>query len=148
MALTGWWKVASVLLVAGATASGVNVLAHREAPGVAAPAQVNPQAARADDLPVHEVKAGKLADTIIERGSLEPSRFKTVSCQVEGGSTILWIVPEGTRVKKGERVCELDSAALKERLFDQTIVKNRAEAAYQNAKLTREVAPTPRRSRS
>jgi multidrug efflux pump subunit AcrA (membrane-fusion protein) len=142
MALTGWWKLASVLLVAGATASGVNLLAQRETPGVAprAQGQGNPQAARADDLPVHEVKAGRLADTIIERGSLESSRVETVSCQVEGGSTILWIVPEGTRVKKGDRVCELDSAGLKDRLIDQTIVKNRREAAYQNAKLTREVA--------
>src|SRR5439155_27243777 len=34
MAITGWWKVASVLLVAGATASGVDLLAQRGTPGV------------------------------------------------------------------------------------------------------------------
>jgi RND family efflux transporter MFP subunit len=140
MAMTGWWKVASVLLVAGAAASGVDLLAQRGTPGVAARAGGNPQAAPADDLPVHEVKLGKLAGTVIERGSLEVARVDTVSCQVEGGSTIIRIVPEGMRVKKGDLICELDSAGLKDQLINQTIVKKRAEAAYQNAKLAREVA--------
>src|SRR5262249_31819481 len=140
MALTGWWKVASVLLVAGATASGVNVLAQKGASGVEPRLGGNPQVARADDLAVHEVKPGKLAGTVIERGSLEVARVGTVFCQVEGGSTIIRLVPEGTRVKKGDLVCELDSAGLKDQLINQTIVKKRAEAAYQNARLTREVA--------
>ena len=49
-------------------------------------------------------------------------------------------MPEGTRVKKGQVVCELDSARLKDQLVNQMIAVKRAEAAYQNAKLTREVA--------
>ena len=43
-------------------------------------------------------------------------------------------------VKKGDLVCELDSAALRVELVKQDIVAKGAEATYQNAKLTREVA--------
>ena len=50
------------------------------------------------------------------------------------------IKPEGTRVKKGEIVCELDSAALNDQLVNQKITTKSAEANYENAKLTREVA--------
>ena len=50
------------------------------------------------------------------------------------------IMPEGTPVKKGELVCELDSAALKDSLTNQQITTKSAEANYENAKLTREVA--------
>ncbi len=43
-------------------------------------------------------------------------------------------------MKKGALVCELDSSGLKDQLINQTVVRKRAEAAYQNAKLAREVA--------
>src|SRR5262249_48031591 len=55
-------------------------------------------------------------------------------------TTIIFIVPEGTRVKKGDRVCELDSASLRDQLVNQRITTKSAEANFQNAKLTREVA--------
>jgi RND family efflux transporter MFP subunit len=140
MALTGWWKLASVLLVAGATASGVERLAQRGTPGVEARAGGNAQAARDDKMPVAEVKSGKLAGRVVERGSVEASRVETVTCQVEGGSTILRIVREGSRVKKGDLLCELESARPKEQLINQTIARKQAEANYQNARLAREVA--------
>ena len=50
------------------------------------------------------------------------------------------IKPEGTPVKKGEIVCQLDSASLKDQLVNQKITTKSAEANYENAKLTREVA--------
>ena len=40
------------------------------------------------------------------------------------------ILPEGTRVKKGELVCELDSAALSDQLTNQKITTESAEANY------------------
>ena len=50
------------------------------------------------------------------------------------------IKPEGTPVKKGEIVCQLDSAALNDQLVNQKITTKSAEANHENAKLTREVA--------
>ena len=60
--------------------------------------------------------------------------------QVEGSTTIITILAEGTKVKKGDMVCELDSASLRDSLTNQKIATQGAEASFQNAKLTREVA--------
>ena len=77
---------------------------------------------------------------MVEKGSLESSKNEDAYCLVEGQTTIIMIKPEGTPVKKGELVCELDSAALKDQLVNQKITTKSAEANYENAKLTREVA--------
>ena len=74
------------------------------------------------------------------RGCLESSKNQDVLCQVEGSTTIISIIDEGTKVKKGDLVCELDSASLRDQLTNQKIATQGAEASYQNAKLTREVA--------
>ena len=49
-------------------------------------------------------------------------------------------MPEGGAVKKGDLLCELDSGLLHDLLGNQLIAEQRANAAYQNAKLSREVA--------
>ncbi|AMV38999.1 efflux RND transporter periplasmic adaptor subunit [Planctomyces sp. SH-PL62] len=92
------------------------------------------------DIIPFEIKRGPLPITVSEKGSLESAKNEDVYCQVEGQTTIIFILPEGTRVKKGELVCELDSAALRESLINQKISTQGADAAYQQAKLTREVA--------
>ncbi len=60
--------------------------------------------------------------------------------EVEGTTTILSILPEGTMVKKGDIVCELDAATLHDRLLNQKITIVQAEANYRNAQLVREAA--------
>jgi len=92
------------------------------------------------EIPVAEVKAGKFGVTVVERGSLEASRNQAVQCQAEGQSTIISILPEGTKVKKGDMVAELDSASLRDQLTNQRIAIQAVEATYLNAKLTREIA--------
>jgi len=59
---------------------------------------------------------------------------------VGGQNTIITIVPDGSKVKKGDVVCELDSAALRDQLVNQKITSESAKANFQNAKLTREIA--------
>jgi HlyD family secretion protein len=63
-----------------------------------------------------------------------------VFCPVEGVDKVLALVPNGTHVRAGDLVCELDSAPFKERLTNQLIAVQRARADHQNAVLTREVA--------
>ena len=60
--------------------------------------------------------------------------------QVEGQSTIIFIKDDGAMVKKGELVCELNSATLRDSLTDQVITVRQAEANLDNAVKTREVA--------
>jgi RND family efflux transporter MFP subunit len=140
MAMTHGVKVASVLLALGASAGGLGLLAGKTTAGAGDQPGANPQAARADALPAAPVRPGPLKVTVDERGVVESSRAEDVYCQVEGETTIVRIVPEGTRVKKGQVVCELDSSALRDKLINQEITTRAAEAAYQNAKLDREIA--------
>ena len=65
---------------------------------------------------------------------------QAVICQVEKGGMILSVLPDRSLVKKGDVVCELDSADLKDRLIEQTIAARRAETEYQAARLARELA--------
>ena len=88
----------------------------------------------------YPVRYANLPVVVSERGSLESSKNEDAYCKVEGQTTIIMIVSEGTRVSKGQLVCELDSSALKDALTNQVITTKGADAAYQNARLTREVA--------
>jgi len=74
------------------------------------------------------------------RGSLESSRNLEVINRVEGQTMILFIVPDGSVVKEGELVCELDSSGLREKLTNERITVQQAEADLQNATKSREVA--------
>ena len=140
MAMIRWIKVASVVLALGATTSGVALLAQKGPSGDEPGPEGDAKAARADDVPVSVVKPGKLTGTVVERGNLESSRNADVFCEVEGQTTIISILPEGTRVTKGELVCELDSSTLKDNLVNQKITAQGAEASYLNAMLARQVA--------
>ena len=91
-------------------------------------------------MKVYEIKPGKLEVVVDAPGSLEASQTSDLYCAVEGQSTIISLVPEGQAVKKGDLVCELDAAALRDRLINQEIAERRAGAAYLNARLAREVA--------
>ena len=67
--------------------------------------------------------------TVTEDGSLESAVNIDIKCEVAGGTSILWIVDDGTEVKKGEKIIELDSAALEESINQQRIATEKARAA-------------------
>jgi HlyD family secretion protein len=140
MSFTRWSKVASVVLVLGATVSGAGFLTEWRAPAAPFQAENEVPTARGDEKITITVRPGPLPVTVIERGSLEVSRSDDAYCMVEGQTVIIRIKPEGTNVKKGELICELDSAPLKDQLFNAHVTTKSAELAYQNAKTAREVA--------
>jgi RND family efflux transporter MFP subunit len=82
----------------------------------------------------------KVAVTVATRGDIESAKNLDVVSQVEGQATIIFIKAEGSPVKKGELVCELDSAALRDALTNQTISTRKSESDYQGSVKTREVA--------
>jgi multidrug resistance efflux pump len=59
---------------------------------------------------------------------------------VEKGGTILSVVADGTLVKQGDVICELDSADLRDRLIDQLIAVKRAESESKIGQLAHELA--------
>ncbi|MCA9046881.1 MAG: hypothetical protein KDA69_21300, partial [Planctomycetaceae bacterium] len=68
------------------------------------------------------------------QGYLDSQRNATLSCQVEGTTTIITLVPEGTLAKEGDVLCELDSSQFKEKAKQQEITVTQAEAALIQAK--------------
>jgi RND family efflux transporter MFP subunit len=129
-------KVFAILLV---VALGVGAVAVLSVPGMSKPIK-GLFAGEGNRILTFPVKAGPLPITVEERGNLESSQNVDVYCNVEGGTTIIKITAEGVKVKKGDIICQLDSAALSDQLVNQRITTKSAEANYLNAKLTREVA--------
>ncbi|QDT63509.1 efflux RND transporter periplasmic adaptor subunit [Calycomorphotria hydatis] len=74
------------------------------------------------------VSQGLFGITVRERGTLESMSNALIASEIEGSTTILSIVPEGTLVKHGELVCELDVSALREKEKEQRISITQAQA--------------------
>jgi HlyD family secretion protein len=90
------------------------------------------------------VKRGSLEISITERGNLESANNDTIVCLVEGesGTGILKIKDEGTLVKKGELLVELDSSKLKNDLTAQEIKLEQASATLKTAEKNLEIQQT------
>ncbi|GHT40457.1 hemolysin D [Planctomycetales bacterium] len=91
------------------------------------------------------VKRETFIHEILERGSVDSANNIDIRCEVEssGGQTIISVVPEGTVVKKGDFLVELDSSALRESVTKQQIAVlasqsklAQSEADLKTAKLT------------
>lgn len=79
-----------------------------------------------------EVTIGPFLNRILEQGEIESSSSVEVRCEVRSrnssGTNILEIVPEGTRVKEGDFLIELDASALQQELIQQQIVVSGSES--------------------
>ncbi|MGH7193065.1 MAG: efflux RND transporter periplasmic adaptor subunit, partial [Candidatus Saccharimonadales bacterium] len=67
--------------------------------------------------------------TLHAEGSLESASNVELKCQVAGGSTILWLVGDGTQVKAGDELVRLDGSLMEDQLEQQRIVVEQAKAA-------------------
>ncbi|MCR9292278.1 MAG: efflux RND transporter periplasmic adaptor subunit [bacterium] len=90
--------------------------------------------ARSEDAIITEAVVRAPFDHIVlEQGEVESSSNIDVVCEVEsrgtgGGTSVLWVIDEGTYVKKGDKLVELDSSALENELATQKIAVSSAEA--------------------
>jgi len=87
---------------------------------------------------IFTVKRGDLTVSVTENGDIKALNSKDITCQVEGRTTIISIVDEGTYitpedVNNGKVLVELDSSAIKEKLTQQKITFLTAKASYTDA---------------
>lgn len=87
-----------------------------------------------DGRPFFVVRRGPLIISVIESGTIKNREKAVVKNEVEGKTRILFIVPEGTHVRKGERLIQLDASSLEEQKTDQQITLLNKEAAYVHAR--------------
>ncbi len=67
------------------------------------------------------VQRGPLRVSVMQRGNLGAKNSARVVAELEGRNQIIWLIDEGKSVVAGELVVELDSAALEDRIVEQSI---------------------------
>ncbi len=76
------------------------------------------------------VKRGNFSVSITEGGSLRAVNEVVIRSEVEGTPRIIKLVPEGTVVKQGDLLVELDSADLRDRMQGQQLQVEQAQFSY------------------
>lgn len=85
------------------------------------------------------VRRGPLRISVIESGNLKSKDSISLKSELEGQSTILYLIKEGSHVKAGELLCELDATKLVEQRVQQQITVRNSEAAWVKAKQNYEI---------
>ena len=71
---------------------------------------------RAAEVRFHTVARGTLQIGIVESGRLRAVKHHKISSELNGQAKVSWIVPEGTHVKKGDKLVEFEKKRLEEEL--------------------------------
>jgi len=88
---------------------------------------------------IYTVERGVLSINITETGTIKSRDQFVVKSQVEGRTSIIYVIDEGVVVKEGDLLIELDSSGLEDRLIDQQIQVENKEADYISARENLEV---------
>ena len=88
----------------------------------------------------------RLVVSITESGEIDAKESVDIRCEVEGMSTIVWAVEEGSVVKEGDKLVELDSADLEELVQTQEMKYNTAKAAFEKSDKTYAIQKSTRES--
>lgn len=81
-----------------------------------------------DKVILHKVTKGPLVINVSEAGSIKPQEQIIIKSEVEGRRSIIYLIKEGTYVRKGDLLVELDVSELETKRADQEIVVENAEA--------------------
>jgi HlyD family secretion protein len=83
---------------------------------------------------------GPLTISVSEAGTIKSRNLEVIKSELEGQTTILFLVPEGTQVNKGDLLVELDASKLQDQRVDKQITEQNAEANFIRARESLEVA--------
>lgn len=87
----------------------------------------------------YEVKRGDFLISIVEGGTIEAVNEVIVRSEVEGTARIIYIVPEGSYVRRGQLLVELDSSSSLDSVNQQQISVERAQFALIQAEQQLEI---------
>jgi HlyD family secretion protein len=88
----------------------------------------------ASNLLTFKARQGDLIISITESGTIQAQDKIVIKNEIEGSTTILWIIDEGSMVKKGDLLVEMDASELEDKRFLQQIKVQNAEATFRRAK--------------
>lgn len=87
----------------------------------------------------YTVDRGPLSINLTETGTVKSRDQFIVKSEVEGRTSVIYVIDEGVQVKKGDLLVELDSSSLEDRLVDQQIQVENTDADYVSSKENLEV---------
>ncbi len=96
--------------------------------------------ARVDPGALFATRRGPLAISVTESGTIKNREQVVLKSEVEGRNSVLTLVPEGTMVKAGDLLVQLDSSRLVDQKGLQVITVISAEAAFVRARESLAVA--------
>src|SRR3989339_168024 len=82
------------------------------------------------ETPTFAVKRGPLTISFVESGTIKAREQIIIKNELEGRTSIITLVPEGTRVKKGDLLVELDASTLEDERIERDIKVQNAEASF------------------
>jgi len=121
----GALKIVVLLLVLGGLAAGGYAYWSNRA-----------QATKKVNVIFATVEKGTFVHEVNGKGSAESAMNVDVASQVEGSATIISLVPEGTDVKKGQLLVELDSSDIDEKYDSQVVTTNSSLATLNSSRAT------------
>jgi len=90
--------------------------------------------------PTFRVRQGPLTISVVESGTIKSREQVSLKSEVEGQTTMIYLVPEGMRVSEGDLLVELDASKLEDNLTQQKISVDNAEASFIRARASLAVA--------
>lgn len=90
-------------------------------------------------VPTFTVTEGPLTISVTENASIRAREQVILKSEVEGQTTIIYLIPEGTLVKEGDLLVELDASALHNERIEEEIDVQNAEANFIRARENLEV---------
>src|SRR5262245_25848066 len=99
------------------------------------------------DVITYKVKKEQLNVSVTEKGTLESAANHDIICKVRAGNkgnqgyatSIKWVIDDGTRIKPGQLLMELDDSALKDQEETQSIAVKEKYAAKVKAEKDYEI---------
>ncbi|MFK7738945.1 MAG: efflux RND transporter periplasmic adaptor subunit [Planctomycetota bacterium] len=88
---------------------------------------------------LYQVSREDLPINVKEGGELVAVNETVVRSAIEGNATVLYLIPEGTSVSKGEKLVELDVSDLVEKRATQEISVEKARNALEQAKTAQDI---------
>ncbi|MBW8017360.1 MAG: HlyD family efflux transporter periplasmic adaptor subunit [Planctomycetes bacterium] len=98
------------------------------------------------ELSLFTVERGPLTISVLEAGTINARDVEVIKSEVEGFTTVLWVIEEATKVKKGDMLIELDASKLNDSKDKQEITLQNSHTAFIISKETLEVAKNKAKS--
>lgn len=98
------------------------------------------------DEATFRVSRGPLTISVLEAGTIRSAEQEIIKSEVEGNAVIIYLIPEGTEVKKGDLLVELEASQLEDELVEQQIRTQNAEATFISARENLEVVKNQSKS--